>query len=169
MGRPPVEKKLRQIGVALSDDQRALLEAEAKRAGHSIAEEVRKRIERTVREDDLPAATRELRYAIVTIAAALQKDFGAEWFSDWRCHHEFAAALAGRIYDYRPIDWSAESGAVADLFASDVPPGARGILREKDDKVLHNYPQLEAALKARSGKKAADAARAPRANKEKKR
>jgi hypothetical protein len=40
-----------QMGVAFPDDVRALLEAASTAAGHSLAEEIRRRVKRTLRDD----------------------------------------------------------------------------------------------------------------------
>src|SRR3974390_861528 len=79
--------KARQLGVKLTDDLREQLEVARTKAGHSVGEEIRQRLERTFREDaldplppgkrrDLVAdpQTRELLAAIVRLADMVRVD-----------------------------------------------------------------------------------------------
>src|SRR3974390_3574766 len=87
--------KARQLGVKLTDDLREQLEVARTKAGHSVGEEIRQRLERTFREDaldplppgkrrDLVAdpQTRELLAAIVRIAEWVRLDLRGNWHSD---------------------------------------------------------------------------------------
>lgn len=56
--------KPKQIGVLLSDDTRKRLETAAAAGGHSIAEEIRQRLERTFEEESLDPKMRKLMNAI---------------------------------------------------------------------------------------------------------
>jgi hypothetical protein len=61
------------MGVALSDELRKKLEAASTAAGHSIAEEIRLRLERTFQVDTYDAATRELAADVLWIADEINR------------------------------------------------------------------------------------------------
>jgi hypothetical protein len=78
--RPPAQ---RQIGVSLPDDVRDRLEEEARKASHSIAEEIRRRIERTFEQDlfDRPEL-QELSAKICLMAVLASMATGKSWHQD---------------------------------------------------------------------------------------
>ena len=59
VGRPATGK-LKQLAVSIGEEQRAELEAAAAKAGHSVAEEVRRRLLRASYENTFDAQVREL-------------------------------------------------------------------------------------------------------------
>ena len=56
------------MGVALPDDLREQLQRAADAAGHSVAAEIRQRVERTFSEDAIDPVMRELIAGILTTA-----------------------------------------------------------------------------------------------------
>jgi hypothetical protein len=109
-----------------------------------ISDQIRERLLRTFADDDLDAATRDLRNFLVNIAATLRADFGCEWHYKPRAHEAFAAAVAERIGVYRPR----LSGGASDLVywgPTNDPPDVIGRLRERDDRRAHDYPSLRTA------------------------
>ncbi len=140
MGRPPLEKKQRQLAVALPEETRSHLEKAAAASGQSIAEEIRRRIDTTIASEAIDPVTRELRDGLLNIAALLRSDFAADWHTSWWAHKAFVAAIIQRLAEYQPPE--RQSAAVNALFD---PPETIGRLRERDDRRTHDYPQLKAA------------------------
>jgi hypothetical protein len=155
MGRPPLEKKQQQFTVALPPEVRSRLEAAATAAGHSIAEEIRRRIDQTISWETVDPVMRELLRGIENLSARLGADFGPKfnWHNDWQAHHAFAFAVRERLTGYEPQPGELGS-ATSDLGLinpSDLQMIAR--MRERDDRRAHAYPHLKAAQKHRwSGK-----------------
>jgi hypothetical protein len=140
----PESAERKVVGVRLDDEILDRLE----RGGGSLSDEIRERLKRTFTEDDLATATRELRDALVHLAAKLRADYGnREWWESAYAHEAFVAAVMQRLAEYAPTPPSQKGGAVSDLFD---PPDMIGRLRERDDRREHSYPQLEAAQKRRS-------------------
>jgi hypothetical protein len=114
-----------------------------------VSEEIRERIERTFKEDEIDAPTRELRDFLVHIAAQLRDDYGTDWHKAPRAYQAFVAAIIEQLRPYEPVR---EPGPVAasDLLylGPDHPPDVVGKLRARDVRRTHSYPQLEAALEA---------------------
>jgi Arc-like DNA binding domain len=156
MGRPPLEKKQQQFTVALPPEVRSRLEAAAKAAGHSVAEEIRKRIDQTISREKLDPTTVELLRGIENLAARLREDFGVEWFLDTRIHHAFSVAVAERLMAYKPA--SVEPRAIkikktgmgfVELPEFDSPESLVliGRMRERDDRRLTPYLILQQRIK----------------------
>jgi len=105
--------------------------------------EIRDRLEKSLKEDELDPATRELRDALTNIAAVVREDFGADWHASSQALAHFTARLVKRINDYAP-----KMGAAAEdlgLGATDAPETIAAIaeLRDRDDRRRHHYPVLE--------------------------
>jgi hypothetical protein len=113
-----------------------------------LSDEIRDRIERTFKEDQIDPVTREFRDGLINIAELLRLDFGAEWHNSTRAHQAFAAALVQRLAAYAPPP-DQPSAAVEALFDQ---PETIGQLRERDDRRAHAYQHLEAAQKGKTGK-----------------
>jgi hypothetical protein len=132
-----------------------------------LSDEIRDRLERTFKEDALDASTRELRDALVNIAAKLRVDYyGREWHQMPQAHDAFVAAIIERLREYAPPPHeSGPTGLVgaSALFGLGEPPEIIGKIRERDDRREHSYPQLEAAQSRRSEGKRAALAQALRA------
>jgi hypothetical protein len=111
--------------------------------GLSASKALRDRLDRTFREDDLDPATRELRDAVTNLAELVHRDFG-DWHSSPRAHAVFAAMIVERLAAYAPkVGDAAED---LGLGIGDAPETIKAIamMRERDDRRAHAYPQLEA-------------------------
>jgi hypothetical protein len=84
----------RQMGVALPADLRQKLEAASEAADHSIAEEIRVRLERSFEGDQ---QTRIMADAVALIAAEVEKETGAVWHKHAGSWEMFAEALVTRL------------------------------------------------------------------------
>lgn len=102
MGRPPLEKKQQQLPVALPTETRSQLEASAAAAGHSLAEEIRRRIGLTLEADDFDAPTRELAGEIMRLAAEVEMETGATWHNHAGTHAAFRQAILSRLARLKP-------------------------------------------------------------------
>jgi hypothetical protein len=78
---------MKQIKVSLDDEVRAQLEGAADKAGRSLSEEVRLRLERSLGNDKLDPQTRDLIDAITPLSLYVSMETGRAW-------HTHAAAAA---------------------------------------------------------------------------
>jgi hypothetical protein len=114
-----------QVPIGLGPEMRTRLETAANAAGHSIAEEVRARIERSFVADDRSPALRTLLRDLVDVADLVRADTGGDWDKNAASHATFKAALLALLAHYEP-EGPATFGAVRDIF------GAK-VLGEDDD------------------------------------
>ena len=147
----------RQMGVALPDDLREQLQLAADAAGHSVAAEIRKRVERTFNEDAIDPVMRELIGGILTTALSIELDLVGSWHAHPAVHRAFAAAVAQRLADYKPAGERVEHTTLEGHFAgnlglssADDSPETIGRTHERHDRRSHSYPYLEAAQQAAS-------------------
>lgn len=89
--------KVKQMGVGLPELLRAQLERAAKDAGHSIAAEIRSRLERTFKEDADDQATRALAVAVVNFAALVRLQTGHAWHSHPAASRVMRQAIISRL------------------------------------------------------------------------
>jgi hypothetical protein len=94
-------------------------------------------------EDALDPATGELREFVVRLATKLAVDFGNEWHASRQANEAFAAGIALRIENYKPLP--PEVGPDRYGFRNE-PAVTIGRTRERDDRREHDYPQMRAAL-----------------------
>jgi hypothetical protein len=146
MGRPPLEKKQRQLTVALPPEVRSRLEAVATASGHSIAEEIRRRIDQTIAWEAVDPVTRELLRGIKNLSNQMRTDFGVDWHANPKTHEAFVSAVYERVMAYEPP--APKPGAAAfDLGLVEVKPGDSthliGRMRERDDRRLGDYKYLQ--------------------------
>jgi hypothetical protein len=93
----------KQLNVALSDGLRAQLDAASREAEHSIAEEVRQRLERSFFGDDqMDQKTRDLAMAIGRFARLLEHDRGSAWHADAMTHAALGELMAMWLQDHPP-------------------------------------------------------------------
>jgi hypothetical protein len=114
-----------------------------------VSEEIRARLERTFKEDDLDPVMRELCDGLVKIAAKLRDDYrGEDWHTWPRAHEAFAAAAAQLVADYAPTPRVGPTPtALDDLYLGpDHPPDVIGKLRARDVEREHTLPYVTAAL-----------------------
>jgi hypothetical protein len=99
----PVKGPKKQFNIALSDDMRAQLDAASREAGHSIAEEVRRRLERSFFGDaSMDQRTRDLAIAIGRFARLLEHDRGSAWHADSTAHAALGELIAMWLRDHPP-------------------------------------------------------------------
>jgi hypothetical protein len=92
----------RQLGVALDDQVRALLENLASKSDRSIADEIRNRIERTIDQDVFDPATRKLGLAIMELAHGIQENSGCRWYEQPKAHEALAEGVTTLIEGLKP-------------------------------------------------------------------
>jgi hypothetical protein len=124
----------KQLGVSLNEETRAALEAAAGAAGHSIAEEIRERVERTFLQDALDPALRTLVEDVIALAQMVNTDTGSAWDRDPGSHAAFKSAISALLAERQPSG-APTFGAVRDglgarLFDTDDPETVgRSLLR----------------------------------------
>jgi hypothetical protein len=159
----PVNKEREMVSADRSTSQRTSRKAQAEaprslvhvgvRVDHAIADrlraserglsdEIRERLERTFKYDEVDPVTRELVEGLINIAALLRIDFKAEWHAWLGAYEAFAVAVAQRLSAYAP-----PSGMVVDPESGFQEDETKiiGRVRERDDRRAHNYPHLKAA------------------------
>jgi hypothetical protein len=104
MGRPPLEEKQRQIPVALPSHFRMHLEQAAADAGHSVAEEIRRRLERTFVEDAADQPTRDLLLKVKDLTALVMAQTGRDWYAHSEAWKIFRAAIITLIDRLQPAE-----------------------------------------------------------------
>ena len=109
----------RQMGVALPDDLREQLQLAADAAGHSVAAEIRKRVEESFRSDGINQPTRELANDVIELAQLVRLDVGANWNTDPGAHAAFKSAVGALIDEHKP-EGAPVFGAVRDLFGAGI-------------------------------------------------
>ncbi len=119
-----------------------------KQSEGGLSEEIRERIERTLKYDELDPVTRELVEGLINIAALLRIDFGAEWHAWPTAHKAFAAAAAQRLAGYTPPH-GVMPDAASEIFAENDPETV-GRMRESDDQRTRVYQHLAAAQKRKT-------------------
>jgi hypothetical protein len=146
MGRNPSKK---QMGVGLPAELRERLEVASAGASHSLAEEIRRRVERTFKEDAGDPVTRELIAGILNLAETIRLDLGAAWHTYPAIHEAFAAAIAQRLAGYMPASSPGAEAAIRDLLGAGLSqpqdsPETIGRTHERHDQRSHSYEQLQA-------------------------
>jgi hypothetical protein len=134
----PARRSSVQVGVRLDPEVADRLRGSPR----GISDEIRERLERTFKYDEVDPVTRELVEGLINIAALLCVDFGGDWHAWPGAHKAFAAAVAQRLSAYAP-----PSGMVVDPESGFQEDETKiiGRVREKDDRRAHNYPHLNAA------------------------
>src|SRR5438128_1680405 len=122
MGRGPSK---RQMGVGLPDDLRAQLEAASAAGGHSVAEEIRRRLERTFEDEGIDPETRKLMAAIGSLTTLVRLQTGHAWHSHAAANRVLRHAITARLARLKP------SGEA--VFAPDELPSARLVAAGSDD------------------------------------
>jgi hypothetical protein len=114
-----LEKKQRQLAIALPPDIRDRLQAAADTAGHSLAEEIRRRLALTFAADAIDPVTRELAADIMHIADDVTRLSEVPWHSNPKAQQALAVAIQTWLEDHPPPD---HGPAAASLFGPDDPP-----------------------------------------------
>jgi hypothetical protein len=107
-----------------------------------LSDEIRERLERSLKYDEVDPVTRELIEGLINIAALLSVDFRAEWHAWPGAYEAFAAAVAQRLSAYAP-----PPGMMVDPDSEirEDETETIGRMRERDDRRTHDYPHLKAA------------------------
>jgi hypothetical protein len=114
-----------------------------------LSDEIRERLERTFKYDEVDPVTRELVEGLINIATLLRIDFGAEWHAWPRAYEAFAAAVAQRLAGYVPPP-GVMADAASEMLSSDDLPETVGRMRERDDRRARVYQHLAAAQKRKT-------------------
>jgi hypothetical protein len=97
---------MKQLKVSLPDELRARLDKAAAEAGHSVAEDIRQRLERTLADDAIKGAidpkTRELTDDIVSLIDRIELDTGSSWHRKTKVHETLALAVQALLATLRP-------------------------------------------------------------------
>ena len=120
-----------------------------KQSERGLSEEIRERIERTLKYDELDPVTRELVEGLINMAALLRIDFGAEWYAWPTAYKAFAVAAAQRLAGYTPPH-GVMTDAASEILTENDSRNAVGRMREKDDQRAHVYRHLAAAQKRKT-------------------
>jgi hypothetical protein len=162
--RGPVKK---QMGVALDDALRSRLETSAAAKDHSLAEEIRQRLEHDFKEEAIDPVTRELVTGIIRLAETILLDLGAAWHASPKLHEAFAAAVTERLAGYAPPPRVEEAswalgllGAPRLLSHPEDSPQTIGRTHERHDQRSHSYEHLQAAQRAKMSRLARRASKA---------
>ncbi len=92
----------KQMGVTIPESARTQLEASSAAAGHSIAEEIRRRLERTFEEDARDPVLRDFVSDLVELAQLVKLDTGMAWHKDAASHAAFHSALLALLAQHKP-------------------------------------------------------------------
>src|SRR5258707_11264059 len=100
---------MKQLKVGLTDAQRAHLETVASISGHSVSEEIRRRLDRSIDEDQFDFKSREIGNDVMWIASmVLQKIWVRPVSSnDPRMHEALSIAITAWLELNKPPPWSA--------------------------------------------------------------
>jgi hypothetical protein len=111
---------MKQLKVSLPDDLRAQLDLAAMAAGNSVAEEIRRRLERSFAQDAVEEKTRELIDDVAALGDWLKRDKALPWYFNRASHETFAEAVQAYFEETRPPVKRDPPGA-SDLMWSDDP------------------------------------------------
>jgi hypothetical protein len=125
MGRPPLEKKQRQLAVALPPELRTQLETAARAADHSLAEEIRARLVSSFDQEVVDRPTRELAADVVGLAEQISSQKGFAWHSHEKAHETLVAAIVALLADRKPKR-TAKIALPSDLMWGDDDPATLG-------------------------------------------
>jgi hypothetical protein len=112
----PRGSRQKQLAVALPEDIRARVEAAAGQSGHSLAEEIRQRLERTVEDDAIDPETRKLMEAVELLAQLVKIQTGHSWFD-----HPAATSVMKHAIDARLARMMGGDGE-ATFLPDELPP-----------------------------------------------
>src|SRR5262245_47223368 len=93
---------MKQLKVSLPDELRAEIEEAAAKAGHSLGEEIRQRLERTLQDDGIDPATRKLMAAIGDLHVLARSQPNHSWHQQPAAHRVFRHAIVARLARLRP-------------------------------------------------------------------
>lgn len=139
-GQTDADRSLVQVGIRLDPAVADRL----RRGQGGLSDEIRERLERTFKYDEVDPVTRELVEGLINIAALLRVDFRAEWHAWPGAYEAFAAAVVQRLAAYAPPP-APEMMVDPESEIKEDETKMIGRTRERDDRRAHDYPHLEAA------------------------
>jgi hypothetical protein len=135
-----------QVGVRLDPEVADRL----RKTGRGLSDEIRERLDRTFKYDQVDPITRELVEGIINIAALLRLDFETEWHAWPPPFEAFMEAIKQRAAEYAPpLDIPGDPGAAMEMLREESPETI-GRMRERDDRRAHAYKHLAEAQKRKS-------------------
>ena len=148
----------RQISIALDAETRDELEERAIAVGRSIADEIRRRIERTLYEDKFDPETRDLAFDIMTLAAEVEHLNGIPWHKHPKAHQALAEAVMTWLDGLTPKDPQFSESFAATLFRDDPRTVGRTLarslrLRKQADFTRESMLPAELRVRSRKGRK----------------
>src|SRR5260370_34730337 len=93
----------KQMGVTIPETVRTQLEAASAAAGHSIAEEIRRRLERTFEEDARDPVLRDFVSDLVELAQLVKLDTRMALHKGGALHAAFRLALLALLAQHKPV------------------------------------------------------------------
>jgi hypothetical protein len=108
---------MKQIKVSLPDDVRAVIEKASAEAGHSLSEEIRRRLEQTLKENAYDSETRKLMAAVHRFAVLVKLQTNHRWQDHPAANRVMRQAITARLARLKP--------GGEPLFSPDELPSAR--------------------------------------------
>ena len=96
------------MGVALPDDLREQLQQAADAAGHSVAAEIRLRLEQSFRDDGIDPRTRLLMATINELAVLVKLQTSHHWFDHAAAGRVFRRMITARLARLKPSSTSVD-------------------------------------------------------------
>ena len=122
---------MRQLKISLTDDLFRHLEMVSTAAGHSLASEIRRRLERTFAQEGSDPQTDELLTAIQSFAVLVKCETGHAWHTHAGANEAFRRAIDLRLTRRKP------SGSAA--FNPGSLPSRRSITANTHDPVMMGH------------------------------
>ena len=123
--------EMRQLKISLTDDLRRQLAKVSAAAGHSLALEIRRRLQRTLEQDGSDPQTGELIAAIHSFAALVNRETGHAWHTHAGANEAFRRAIDLRVSRRKP------SGSAA--FEAGSLPARRSVTANTHDPVMMGH------------------------------
>ena len=93
---------MRQLKVGLPDDVRAKIETAAKKAGRTVSDEARRRIEESIKLDELDKPTRDFLAGVALFVPEIKRETSAVWHTHAGAWTAFRHAILSRLNRLRP-------------------------------------------------------------------
>jgi hypothetical protein len=110
---------MERLKISLPEELRARIEAASSSAGHSLGEEIRQRLERSLNDDAIDPKTRELGTDVMWLASEINHQSGDQ--APWHAHDRAHEALATALLTWLELIKPATSAAVRELFGPNDP------------------------------------------------
>jgi hypothetical protein len=93
---------MQRLKVALPDDLRAQLDAASKKSGESVAEEIRRRVERSFVQEAVDKPSRDFLAGLALMPVEIERETGAAWHQHAGAHEVFVQAVVSRLEGLKP-------------------------------------------------------------------